>query len=56
LVVGAPVEEVFGYLTNVDNYTELVSSSEEVRDRSGSAVGWRYQAVCFQIHGTGDHL
>jgi uncharacterized membrane protein len=46
MTVSAPVEEVFAYLTNVDNYPELVSSMEEVRGHSGPLTdGATWQSV-----------
>ena len=46
MVVRPPVEAVFDYLINVDNYPELVTSMEEVRGHSGQlTAGATWQSV-----------
>ena len=46
MVVSASPEDVYTYLTNVDNYVEMVSSEEEVRGHSGAlADGATWQSV-----------
>jgi carbon monoxide dehydrogenase subunit G len=46
MVVSASPEDVYAYLTNVDNYVELVSSAVEVRGHSGALTdGATWQSV-----------
>lgn len=46
MIVNASVEEVFGYLTNLDNYVEMIFSVEEVRGHSGQITdGTTWQVV-----------
>jgi carbon monoxide dehydrogenase subunit G len=46
MIVSAPVEEVFAYLTNADNFSEIGGGTEEIRGHSGPvSEGDTWQSV-----------
>lgn len=59
IVINAPVEKVFGFVTNPDNWTEYVTSLTEVSNVSspglepGTSFNWEYRMLGIKLHGNG---
>lgn len=59
IVINAPVEKVFGFVTNPDNWTEYVTSLTEVsnvtspRLEPGTSFDWEYRMLGIRLHGSG---
>ncbi|MBI1921861.1 MAG: SRPBCC family protein [Geobacter sp.] len=59
IVINAPVEKVFGFVTNPDNWTEYVTSLTEVSNVSspglepGTSFDWEYRMLGIKLHGNG---
>jgi len=57
--ISAPVEKVFAFLANPDNWTEYVTSLTNVSDLSsrelspGTTFSWEYRMLGVKLHGTG---
>ena len=59
IVIKAPVEKVFGFVTNPDNWTKYVTSLVDVRDVSskgvekGTTFAWQYRMLGINFGGKG---
>ncbi len=59
IVIKSPVDKVFGFVTNPDNWTKYVRSLEDVRDVSskvvekGTTFAWKYRMLGMHFDGTG---
>lgn len=59
VMINAPVEHVFAFVTNPENWTEYVTSLTNVTDLSspglepGTTFAWEYRMLGVKLHGTG---
>lgn len=59
IVINAPVEKVFGFVTNPANWTEYVTSLTDVSNVSspglepGTSFDWEYRMLGIRLHGNG---
>ena len=59
IVINAPLEKVFGFLTTPENWTRYVTSLTEVSELSsekiepGTSFSWEYRMLGVKLHGTG---
>ena len=59
IVINAPVDKVFGFVTNPDNWTKYARSLEDIRDVSSKAVekgttfAWQYRMLGMHFDGKG---
>jgi len=59
IMINAPIEKVFQFVTNPDNWTKYVTSLVDVRDVSSPAVGkgatfvWKYRMLGMDFGGKG---
>ena len=59
IVINAPAEKVFGFVTSPDNWTRYVTSLTDVRDISsmkveaGTIFKWTYRMLGINFHGRG---
>lgn len=59
IVIKAPVEKVFGFVTYPDNWTKYVTSLVDVRDVSskgvekGTTFAWQYRMLGINFGGKG---
>lgn len=59
IIINAPLEKVFGFMTTPDNWTEYVTSLTSVTDFSsaglepGTTFAWEYRMLGVKLSGTG---
>jgi len=59
IIINAPVEKVFGFMTSPDNWTEYVTSLTSVTDFSsaslepGTSFSWEYRMLGVKLSGSG---
>jgi len=59
VLIGAPVDKVFGFITDPSNWTRYVTSLTEVKDLSaeepkpGTTFKWTYRMLGMNFHGRG---
>lgn len=60
ITINCPVDEVFDFVTNPDNWTKYVTSLVDVRDLSsheavpGTTFRWTYRILGMNFHGKGE--